>query len=87
MAEAEMKAINQVEEIQLELSEQSEDILPDNKNKDSCKNDLLQNYLASQASSVTEGSISTMETNLSGKPRVVRSKPASRGNCAEEYKL
>ena len=76
IAEAEMKAINQVEEIQSELSERSEDILPDNINKDSCKDDL-QNYLASQASSVTEGSISTMEANLSGKPRVVPSKPVS----------
>jgi len=49
IAEAEMKAIDQVEETQSEFSERSEDMLPDNINKQSCKDDLLQNYLASQA--------------------------------------
>ena len=56
IAEAEMKAIHQVEETQLEFSEQ---------NNDSCKVDLLRNYLISQAPSVIESDISTMETNLS----------------------
>ena len=45
MAEAEMKAIDQVEEIQSKLSERSEDILPDNINKDSCKDDLGEKVL------------------------------------------
>ena len=49
-----MKAIDQVEETQSEFGEQSEDILPDNFNRDSCKDDLLRNYLTSQASSVIE---------------------------------
>jgi len=45
IAEAEMKAINQVEENKPESSEQSENMLPDDINKDSCKDDLLLNYL------------------------------------------
>ncbi|PFX24880.1 hypothetical protein AWC38_SpisGene10529 [Stylophora pistillata] len=51
-----MKAVHQVEETQLEFSEQ---------NNDSCKVDLLRNYLISQAPSVIESDISTLETNLS----------------------
>lgn len=77
IAEAEMKDIDQVEETQSEFSEQNEDILPDNIIKDSCKDDLLRNFLASQASSVIESSISTMETNLSGKSKIVPPKPVS----------
>ena len=77
IAEAEMKAIDQVEEIQSEFGEQSEDMLPDNINEDSCKDDLLRNYLTAQASSVSESSISTMETNLSSKSKIFRPKPAS----------
>ena len=50
IAEAEMKVIDKVEETQSEFSERCEDMLPDNINKDSCKDDLLRNYLASQAS-------------------------------------
>ena len=78
IAEAEMKAIDQVEETQSEFSQRSEDMLPDNINKDSCKDDLLRKYLASQASSVIENSISTMETNLSDKSKIVPPKPASK---------
>lgn len=78
IAEAEMKAIDQVEEAQSEFSERSEDMLPDNINKDSCKDDLLRNYLESQASSVIESSISTMETNLSGKSKLPPPKPISK---------
>lgn len=75
IAEAEMKAMDQIEETQSEFSERSEDMLPDNINKDSCKNDLLRNYLASQASSAIEGSISTMEANLSSKSKTIPPKP------------
>ena len=77
IAEAEMKVIDKVQETQSEFSERSEDMLPDNINKDSCKDDLLRNYLASQASSVIESNISTMETNLSGKSKIVPPKPVS----------
>ena len=77
IAEAEMKAIDQVEESQSELGEQSEDMPRDNFNRDSCKDDLLRNYLTSQASSVIGSSISTMETNLSGKSKIFPPKPAS----------
>ena len=41
IAEAEMKAIDQVEETQSEFTERSEDMLRDNLAKDSCKDDLL----------------------------------------------
>lgn len=75
IAEAEMKAIDQVEENKSESSEQSENMLPDDINKDSCKDDLLLNYLTAQASSVTENSISTMETNLSCKTKILPPKP------------
>ena len=78
IAEAEMKAIDQVEETQSEFTERSEDMLRDNLIEDSCKDDLLRNYLESQASSVTERSISTMETNLSGKSKIVLQKPVSK---------
>ena len=75
IAEAEMKAIDQVEENKSESSEQSENMLPDDINKDSCKDDLLLNYLTAQASSMTENSISTMETNLSCKTKILPPKP------------
>ena len=75
IAEAEMKAIDQVEENKSESSEQSENMLPNDINKDSCKDDLLLNYLTAQASSVTENSISTMETNLSCKTKILPPKP------------
>ena len=81
IAEAEMKAIDQVEETQSEFTERSEDMLRDNLIEDSCKDDLLdllRNYLESQASSVTERSISTMETNLGGKSKIVLQKPVSK---------
>ena len=78
MAEVEMKAIDQVEETQLEFTEGSEDMVCENLIEDSCKDDLLQNYLESQASSVTERSISTVETNLSGKSKIVLQKPISK---------
>ena len=76
IAEAEMKVIDKVEEIQSDFSERSEDMLPDNINKDSCKEDL-QNYLASQALSVIASNISTMETNLSSKSKIVPPNPVS----------
>ena len=78
MAEVEMKAIDQVEETQLEFTEGSEDMVCENLIEDSCKDDLLQNYLESQALSVTERSISTVETNLSGKSKIVLQKPISK---------
>ena len=78
MAEAEMKAIDQVEETQSEFTEGSKDMVCENLIEDSCKDDLLQNYLESQASSVTERSISTVETNLSGKSKIVLQKPISK---------
>ena len=75
IAKAEMKATDQVAKTRSEFSEQSEDMLPDNLNTDNCKDDILRNYLASQALSVIEGSISTMETNLRGKSKIVLPKP------------
>ena len=60
IAEAEMNAIKKVQESELDYSVGEKALLPDVISK----SDLLQNYLITQASSVTKDSLPTMETDL-----------------------
>ena len=70
IAEAEMNAINKVEENELAPNGEKEDLLPHAINR----NDLLHNYLTTQTSSVDKDSNLTMETELSDTPKPSSSK-------------
>ena len=65
IAEAEMNAISTVEERDLDFHEERGDLLP----KASYKCDLLENYLTTQASSVSKNNPPTLETEVSNSAR------------------
>lgn len=65
IAEAEMNAISTVEERDLDFNEERGDLLP----KASYKCDLLENYLTTQASSVSKNNPPTLETEVSNSAR------------------
>ena len=82
IAEAEMNAINKVEESELNSNNGKELDLPDVINKD----DLLQGYLTTQASFVTKNSLSTMETDLSEAPETNPQKTPSQIAATSQVK-
>ena len=77
IAEAEMSAINKVEEPDLDFHEEKRALLPEADYK--C--DLLQKYLTTQASSVSKNNPPTIETNLSNDARDSPPPNVSSGNA------
>ena len=67
LAKAEMEAITKIEDGESTIDDRKEDVLPadviDNK-------DLLNEYLITQASSIANTSLSTMETHVEFSPEV-----------------
>ena len=83
LVEAEMKAIDEVEES--EFSDENKFTPPVDINMIN-KDELVRNYLRSQASSRTEDSISTVETYISGKSKIVPSKSFSKIVPSSQHK-
>ena len=83
LVEAEMKAIDEVEES--EFSDENKFTPPVDINMIN-KDEVVRNYLRSQASSRTEDSISTVETYISGKSKIVPSKSFSKIVPSSQHK-